>query len=94
MGGRSRGNFKIVSKRWGWLQDVSDSQLEQYGRMSGKSIANDREFVNAKDNPMRAQGRVSLHIKTADEFKRRNGDFPNWYDASAREESIEGTRSL
>jgi hypothetical protein len=94
MGGRSRMNFKIVSKRWGWLSELSDSRLDQYGRMSAKSIANDTKFINAKTLPVETQGRISLHIKAADEFKRRNGNFPTWFDASAREESIEGKRSL
>jgi len=63
MGGRGR-DYKS-SDRWAWIGELSDSRLEQYGKMS--SFKDDSDL-----------GKMSLNFEASKEFERRHGFTPEW----------------
>lgn len=68
MGGRSR----VVNKdRWDWVKELSDSRLDNYGRMS---IASNRNDIDSRSFDRRA----SLNYWLAKEHSNRNGSEPSW----------------
>ena len=68
MGGRSRINTN--NDRWSWVQELSDSRLQAYGRMS---IASYRKGDNtSRDN------RQSLNYWLSREYENRYGGQPGW----------------
>jgi len=67
MGGRSR---KQTTDTWDWIQELSDSRLENYGRMS---VASYRKGDNASfDN------RESLNYWLSKEYEKRTGAQASW----------------
>ena len=63
MGGRGR-DF-TSSDRWAWVGELSDSRLEQYGKMSSYK---DESNI----------GKMALNYEAAKEFERRHGYTPEW----------------
>ena len=68
MGGRSRA---VNQDRWDWVKELSDSRLDNYGRMSIAS--------NRNDNVSRSHDRrESLNYWLAQEYSNRKGSEPSW----------------
>jgi hypothetical protein len=71
MGGRSRRpseNDRVYADREKWILTVSDSRLEQYGRMSAHKIDQGHASISKR----------YLNGLTSREFERRNGYKPEW----------------
>lgn len=66
MGGRSR-NY-THSDRWSWVSELSDSRLENYGRMSG------HKFDQGKAD----MGKEALNYELSKEYEKRKGSAPSW----------------
>lgn len=66
MGGRSR--VQKLSDRWSWIEELSDSRLENYGRMSAHKI----------DQGESDLGKESLNFELARHFENKHGFAPKW----------------
>ena len=63
MGGRGR-EYKRAD-RWSWIGELSDSRLENYGKMTSYRTDNDL-------------GKEALNFECSKEYERRFGMKPEW----------------
>jgi len=66
MGGRSR--RQVIADRWAWIEELSDSRLESYGRMSAHKI----------DQGTSDHGKEALNYALSNYFENKHGYSPEW----------------
>jgi hypothetical protein len=71
MGGRSRKREEQENTRWGFIKELSDERLENYGVYT-------RKFLNSQGGLGGIYNKESFNWELAKEYENRHGYRPEW----------------